>query len=453
MRFDYSRRIVGRRRPRYSGAPCTPPSNPRRLPLHPGPKASFPSAASASATRFTPNRATGYCSRCSAAAGSSSRSSGRSTDVSFEVARGETVGIIGRNGSGKSTLLQLIAGTLTPTTGTVAVRGRVAALLELGSGFNPEFSGRENVYLNGAILGLPRSEIDARMATIVAFAGLEEFIDRPVKTYSSGMLMRLAFSVAVNVEPDVLIVDEALAVGDTAFQLKCVERLEHLTKSGVTLLFVSHDTALVKSFCARALYLERGQPEGAGPPGCHHRALRARHPAGRRCAGREAGRAQAVRRRRARASPSARTKVASPPPRSAQPARRARTSAYGDDLKFDVAVEFADDVAQPCLSVIVHDRQARELGGAYFPIDKPAAENGMCRAVLRCGLDARLGAGPWSITLRLENRRSGQLAFPIDKQVGALVFEIEQPDRDAYFALVDLHLRCAPAPAGATNPT
>ena len=126
------------------------------------------------------------------------------SDVSFDVARGESVGIIGRNGSGKSTLLQLIAGTLTATTGSVNVHGRVAALLELGSGFNPEFSGRENVYLNGAILGLSRSDIDARLDTIVAFAGLEEFIDRPVKTYSSGMLMRLAFSVAVNVEPDVL---------------------------------------------------------------------------------------------------------------------------------------------------------------------------------------------------------------------------------------------------------
>ena len=187
-------------------------------------------------------------------------------DISFEVARGETVGIIGRNGSGKSTLLQLIAGTLTPTTGAVEVRGRVAALLELGSGFNPEFSGRENVFLNGAILGLPRSEIEARLPDIVAFSGLEEFIDRPVKTYSSGMLMRLAFSVAVNVEPDVLIVDEALAVGDTAFQLKCVERLENLTRSGVTLLFVSHDTALVKTFCQRALYLERGRLKAQGRP-------------------------------------------------------------------------------------------------------------------------------------------------------------------------------------------
>ena len=333
------------------------------------------------------------------------------------------------------------------------VHGRVAALLELGSGFNPEFSGRENVYLNGAILGLSRSDIAARLDTIVAFAGLEEFIDRPVKTYSSGMLMRLAFSVAVNVEPDVLIVDEALAVGDTAFQLKCLERLERLTTSGVTLLFVSHDTALVKSYCARALYLERGRLKAQGRPDVDHRALRARHPAGRR---------RAVREGPSRSSPSSGAgdgiafgtdegRIASAAFCATGTTRT--TSAYGDDLTFDVAVEFAADVAQPCLSVIVHDRQARELGGAYFPIDRPAPVNGVCRAVLRCGLAARLGAGPWSITLRLESRRSGQLAFPIDKQVGALVFEIEQPDRDAYFALVDLHLRCAPAPAATPGTT
>jgi lipopolysaccharide transport system ATP-binding protein len=366
-------------------------------------------------------------------------------DVSFDVARGETVGIVGRNGSGKSTLLQLIAGTLTPTTGSVAVRGRVAALLELGSGFNPEFSGRENVFLNGAILGLPRSEIEARLATIVAFSGLEEFIDRPVKTYSSGMLMRLAFSVAVNVEPDVLIVDEALAVGDTAFQLKCVERLEHLTTSGVTLLFVSHDTALVKSFCRRAVYLERGRMKAQGRPDVITElyALDIRQAEGAQV-GKPVALKPFVGEGEGIAFGTGEGRIAAAAFRSTG-TTRAR-SAYGDDLEFDVAVEFAADVAQPCLSVIVHDRQARELGGAFFPIDRPPQVDGVCRTTLRCGLAARLGAGPWSVTLRLENRRSGQLAFPIDKQVGALVFEIEQPDRDAYFALVDLHLRCEQVP-------
>ena len=342
------------------------------------------------------------------------------TDVSFEVARGETVGIIGRNGSGKSTLLQLIAGTLTATTGTAQVRGRVAALLELGSGFNPEFSGRENVFLNGAILGLARSEIEARLPGIVAF------------------------SVAVNVEPDVLIVDEALAVGDTAFQLKCVERLERLTQSGVTLLFVSHDTSLVKSFCQRAIYLDRGRLKAEGRPEVITElyALDIRQAEGAQ-AGNPVALKPFIGEGPGIAFGTGEGRIARAAFCGTGTTRA--TSKYGDDLVFDVDVEFADDVAQPCLSVIVHDRQARELGGAFFPVDKGASANGVCRAALRCGIHHRLGAGPWSITLRLENRRSGQLAFPIDKQVGALVFEVEQPDRGAYVALVDLKLTCEQA--------
>jgi lipopolysaccharide transport system ATP-binding protein len=185
-------------------------------------------------------------------------------DVSFEVTKGQTVGIIGRNGSGKSTLLQMIAGTLSPSWGTIEVNGRVAALLELGSGFNPDFTGRENVYMNGAILGLGKEEIDARFEAIVAFADIGDFIDQPVKIYSSGMVLRLAFAVSVNVEPDVLIVDEALAVGDMAFQYKCMDSLDRLTKSGTTLLFVSHDVNLVKAFCHHVVYLSHGQVKALG---------------------------------------------------------------------------------------------------------------------------------------------------------------------------------------------
>ncbi|MDX8377458.1 MAG: ABC transporter ATP-binding protein, partial [Mariprofundales bacterium] len=161
-------------------------------------------------------------------------------DVSFEVKKGETVGIIGRNGSGKSTLLQIICGTLAPTSGDVEVNGRVAALLELGSGFNPEFTGRENVYMNATILGLSKKEIDARFDDIVAFADIGEFIEQPVKTYSSGMMMRLAFAVAINVKPDVLIIDEALSVGDVAFQRKCFGKIEEIRDAGATIMFVSH---------------------------------------------------------------------------------------------------------------------------------------------------------------------------------------------------------------------
>ena len=185
-------------------------------------------------------------------------------DVSFEIKRGETFGIIGRNGSGKSTLLQMIAGTLSPTAGTVQVNGRVAALLELGSGFNPDFTGRENVFMNGAILGLSEAEIARRFDEIAAFADIGDFIEQPVKTYSSGMMVRLAFAVSVCVEPDILIVDEALAVGDMAFQFKCMDRLDKLTQSGTTLLFVSHDIGAVKAFCQQALYLHTGTIKAAG---------------------------------------------------------------------------------------------------------------------------------------------------------------------------------------------
>lgn len=185
-------------------------------------------------------------------------------DVSFEVRKGETVGIIGRNGSGKSTLLQMICGTLNPTSGRIQTNGRIAALLELGSGFNPEFTGRENVYLNGAVLGLSKDEIDERFDEIAAFADIGDFIEQPVKAYSSGMMVRLAFAVSVNVQPDVLVVDEALAVGDMNFQAKCMTALTRFQEGGGTVLFVSHDVGAVKSLCRQAVYLEHGQVVGTG---------------------------------------------------------------------------------------------------------------------------------------------------------------------------------------------
>lgn len=185
-------------------------------------------------------------------------------DVSFEISRGETVGIIGRNGSGKSTLLQIIAGTLTPTSGKCVVDGKIAALLELGSGFNPEFTGRENVYLNGTILGLTRAQIDQRMQQILDFADIGEFIDQPVRSYSSGMAVRLAFAVIAHVDADILIVDEALSVGDAFFSQKCMRFLRSFQKTG-TLLFVSHDAAAVTNLCERALWLEGGHVRMQGP--------------------------------------------------------------------------------------------------------------------------------------------------------------------------------------------
>jgi lipopolysaccharide transport system ATP-binding protein len=187
-------------------------------------------------------------------------------NVSFSVGRGEATGIIGRNGSGKSTLLQLVAGTLTPTSGSIGVHGKVSALLELGSGFNPEFTGRENVFLNGAIHGFTHSEMAARMDEINAFADIDAFIDQPVKTYSSGMMMRLAFAIAVNVQPDVLIIDEALSVGDVFFSQKCFQRIREIVHRGATLIFVSHDMGAVQSLCDRALLLSHGDLVFDGTP-------------------------------------------------------------------------------------------------------------------------------------------------------------------------------------------
>lgn len=185
-------------------------------------------------------------------------------NVNLCVRKGETVGIVGKNGSGKSTLLQLICNTLHPTSGSITLSGRVAALLELGSGFNPEFTGRENVYLNGNILGLTRSEIETRFDQIVAFADIDEFIDRPVKTYSSGMMLRLAFAVASNADPEILIIDEALAVGDELFQRKCFSRLETIRSRGATVLFVSHSGAQIVDLCDRAVLLDEGEMVAVG---------------------------------------------------------------------------------------------------------------------------------------------------------------------------------------------
>jgi lipopolysaccharide transport system ATP-binding protein len=185
-------------------------------------------------------------------------------DVSFSVARGEAFGVIGANGSGKSTLLQIVAGILRPTSGSVEVNGRLSALLELGAGFSPEFTGRDNVYLNGSLLGLAREEIDARFADIERFAGIGTFIDQPIRTYSTGMVLRLAFAVAAHVDPEILIVDEALAVGDIAFRQRCMRRIHELRGRGATILFVSHETSDIKALCERCLWLQNGVVRALG---------------------------------------------------------------------------------------------------------------------------------------------------------------------------------------------
>ncbi len=187
-------------------------------------------------------------------------------DIGFEVEKGETLGLVGPNGCGKSTLLQIVCGILQPTSGRVVTRGRIAALLELGAGFNPEFTGRENVYLNGEIMGLSRGEIDKAMPSIESFAEIGEFIGRPVKEYSSGMYVRLAFSTAIHVDPEILIVDEALAVGDAVFANRCVRKFQELRERKITVLFVSHDLGLVKQLSDRAILLLNGRIAAQGAP-------------------------------------------------------------------------------------------------------------------------------------------------------------------------------------------
>lgn len=179
--------------------------------------------------------------------------------ISFEVLRGDAVGILGKNGSGKSTLLKMITGVLTPTSGEIKVNGKIAAILELGTGFNPEYTGIENIYLNGTMMGFTRGEMEAKVQSVVDFADIGEFINQPVKIYSSGMFARLAFAVAINVEPDILIVDEALAVGDTRFQIKCINKMKQLKDNGTTILFVSHATEQVKRFCNKAIWIKDGK--------------------------------------------------------------------------------------------------------------------------------------------------------------------------------------------------
>ncbi len=187
-------------------------------------------------------------------------------DVSFEVGRGEAFGIVGGNGSGKSTLLKLVAGILSPTAGTIATSGRVAALIELGAGFHPEISGRENVFINGAVLGLSKREVAERYERIVEFSGLADFIEEPVKNYSSGMWVRLGFAVAIHTDPEILLVDEVLAVGDEAFAHKCLRRIEELIAGGRTVVFVSHSLVLVEDLCSRVLWLDRGRVRAVGEP-------------------------------------------------------------------------------------------------------------------------------------------------------------------------------------------
>lgn len=367
-------------------------------------------------------------------------------EMSFEVRKGETVGIIGRNGSGKSTLLQIIAGTLTPTSGSVELNGRIAALLELGSGFNPDFTGRENVFMNGAILGLSEHEIAARFAEIADFADIGDFMDRPVKTYSSGMILRLAFAVSVCVAPDIIIIDEALAVGDMAFQFKCMKRLEKLTQSGVTLFFVSHDINAVKAFCQRAIYLAKGEQKGSGSANDMVEMYLLDMRKEQQLAFQAAPNLAFV----------PKTAIGNSPQSVAFGTEQGKilravfnasqTGQYifstGEMVEIFVEYEISTSLERPSISLFVTDMRMIDLAGQFHWLAKPVSENSETHlGSLLISFPAKFNAGGYFITLRLENRPLANDFIPIDKQVGALSFHIQRQAQDRFLGLMDLDIQ------------
>ena len=364
-------------------------------------------------------------------------------DVSFEAKKGETVGIIGRNGSGKSTLLQVICGTLSATSGSLETHGRIAALLELGSGFNPDFTGRENVFMNGAILGLSHEEIKARFEDIAAFADIGEFIEQPVKIYSSGMLVRLAFAVSVCVDPDILIIDEALSVGDATFQFRCLDRLRTLTSSGTTLIFVSHDIGMVKNFCHHVLYLHKGQERarGAADEMAELYFMDMRDEQRRYATG---GKAVTVKPFLGEKSGIAFGTEEGHILSACFTDSQGLFSSYisGEEVEVQIEAKYLDSVPNPFISLIVQERRLMDVGGGFFPLDGAPDDEGRKKASIVVRFRANLTAGRYHITVRLENRASEKIFQVIDKQVGLLSFEIMQHNK-FFLGIVDLamHVR------------
>ena len=346
--------------------------------------------------------------------------------INFSVATGDSLGIIGLNGSGKSTLLQIIAGTLQPSDGRVEVTGRVAALLELGSGFDPEFTGRENIFLNGSILGLSQQEILDRYDAIVAFADIGDFIDRPVKTYSSGMMVRLAFAVQVHVDPDVLIVDEALSVGDARFQAKALAKIEEILKRGTTLLFVGHDLSAVRAFCNRALLLDKGKVIKSGLPDdviaeylfivqkdrvveSGHNVSLSRHDKGFSATGFDIAAAEFVNR------------------------GQHATLAYGEKLSLCVDVNKSIDVESPYLILDIIDSRGMQLGGRRIAIPEFC---GIKRLFI--DLDCTFQKGVYRVRIRLVSAPSIELTVLMSRYDELLSIEMVDDVRDKFTGLFPL---------------
>lgn len=369
-------------------------------------------------------------------------------DVSFQVAKGDSIGIIGRNGSGKSTLLQLICRTLTASSGEISTLGKIAALLELGSGFNPEFSGRENVYLNGALLGMCRAEIDAKFDEIADFANIGEFMDQPTKTYSSGMLVRLAFSVSVCVDPEILIIDEALAVGDASFQFKCLARLEALSKKGTTLLFVSHDMSMVKRFCNKAIYLSEGRLKALGSP----EEMAEMYLLDMRDEQRQWASNGAV--------PVNIKKIVNKAKiafgtfeGSILSAHFKNTEghyssfAFGEKIDIEINFNFHRSIKLPNISLTVQEAKLLVVSGKNFPIEVVPGNDEWHHQSMIFRFPAKLAPGRYHITIKLMNGNSEETSLLIDKQVGLLSFDTVASRNHNFLGIVDLGIEMSEATA------
>jgi lipopolysaccharide transport system ATP-binding protein len=360
-------------------------------------------------------------------------------DISFEITKGETIGIIGRNGSGKSTLLQLICGILKPTGGTVSAHGRISALLELGAGFNRELTGRENVYFQGALAGLTKSQIDDLFEDILAFAGIGEFINQPVWTYSSGMAIRLAFAASIHVEPDILIIDEALSVGDAEFQFKCFERMKSLAESGTTILLVSHDTTLVKSFCDRVIYLSQGKIKSVGPADrvieeyfLDIRSEQKNQDQGKTVVSARNALSGSI---KGIAFGSAQGSIVRA---YFEPSRATALNIDGvTPICIHVGIEYDAELSDIYLSIFLQDHRLITIGGKVVPIKLDSTRQDRACVAVEAKFEAKLGRGTYFISFRLQKGKEGRDVFLLDKQSGALSIQVSPSSID-FPGMVDI---------------
>lgn len=399
-------------------------------------------------------------------------------NISFEVGRGETVGIIGRNGSGKSTLLHLICGTLNPSSGTIQTKGRIAALLELGSGFNPEFTGRENIYMNAMLLGLTPAETDACYGDIVDFADIGDFIDQPVKTYSSGMTIRLAFAVQAQIRPDILIVDEALSVGDAKFQAKCFERLRQLKNNGTSILLVTHSSEQIVAHCSRAILLDHGEQVLIGEPrkvvnryldllfGKDKAVLPADASGERRPTEQEHGKIAS--------GPAAGTGPSYQLSRqddlfTTRPGYNPHEYRWGDGsvaildfylgadgesypssiapsqrIVLAVSVKFLATVVRPILGITIKTKEGVTVYGTNTEMlgDRRFQNAGRPRSSLSAEFefDCRLAAGDYFISIGVA-KRHGEDIIPLDRRYDAIHLSVQPGGNELFFGLADMGLR------------